>query len=70
MPPRIQMKQLDPLKAIRYNCLDCSGGSQDEVAKCELSDKCALWPYRFGVRPRTRERILKKREEAKNRELS
>ncbi len=69
MAPRKQMPQLDPLKAIRYNCLDCCGTSE-EVARCELSDKCSLWPYRFGCRPVTRERRLKKREENKTRELS
>ncbi|GAG61678.1 unnamed protein product [marine sediment metagenome] len=43
---------LSPLKAIRANCLDCSGGSQGEVDKCVIPD-CPLFPYRFGKRPET-----------------
>ncbi len=69
MAPRKQMPLLTPLRAIRHNCLDCSGGSAHEVALCELSDSCALWPYRFGMRPGTNRSVLKRREEEK-RELS
>ena len=39
-----------PLKAIRLKCLDCSCGSQAEVARCVMKD-CTLWPYRSGHRP-------------------
>lgn len=45
-----------PLKAIRLNCLECSGGSYKEVENCKVID-CYLYPFRFGVRPNT----LKKR---------
>jgi hypothetical protein len=35
-------------KAIRQNCIDCSGGSKFEVRHCVVND-CPLWPYRMGV---------------------
>jgi hypothetical protein len=44
------MKVLTPLKAIRAKCLDCCGGSANEVKLCEIED-CPLFPYRFGKRP-------------------
>jgi len=49
------MQVFTPLKAIRKNCLDCSGGSAKSVAYCPCdgvhSTRCHLWPYRFGFRP-------------------
>ncbi len=36
-----------PIKAIRANCLDCSGHSYSEVTKC-VHINCPLWPYRNG----------------------
>lgn len=39
------------LKAIRAYCLWC-GGTWLEVKECP-STPCALWPFRFGVRPQT-----------------
>ncbi len=46
------LKVLSPMKAIRRNCLDCSGGSPKDVRDCEATD-CHLWAYRFGKRPKT-----------------
>ena len=46
------LKVFPPLKAIRKNCLDCSGGASKEVRNCEAMD-CRLWAYRFGKRPGT-----------------
>lgn len=37
-----------PLKAIRLHCIDCSGGSQQEVRLCVMPD-CPLYPFRFGM---------------------
>ena len=37
-----------PLKTIKAHCLDCSGGSHDEVKKCPCENHCKLWPYRTG----------------------
>ena len=44
------MKTLTPLRAIRKNCLSCSGGSPGEVRNC-IIDTCPLHPYRFGKNP-------------------
>lgn len=44
------MKSLTPLKAIRKNCLDCSGGSSNEVKICKIED-CSLHRFRFGKNP-------------------
>lgn len=38
------------LKAVRAKCLDCSGGSAQEVALCG-SGNCALYGLRFGRDP-------------------
>ena len=46
------MKILDPLKAIRAKCIDCAGGSPKSVRYCPITN-CKLWPYRFGIRPKT-----------------
>ena len=45
------MKRLTPIKAIRAKCLDCSGGSSNEVKLCEMTE-CSLYPYRLGKRPK------------------
>lgn len=51
------MPTLRPLKAIRSQCIDCSGGIRKMVAYCPCdghnSTRCELWPYRFGMRPET-----------------
>jgi hypothetical protein len=44
-------KKMTPLKAIREKCKECSCGSLAEVRLCKLTD-CALYPYRFGKKPR------------------
>ncbi len=38
-----------PLKAIRANCIECVGAS-NEVKLCS-SKKCFLFPFRFGKNP-------------------
>jgi len=45
------MKRLTPMQAIRAKCLDCCGGSAKEVRLCTI-EKCPLYPYRFGKRPK------------------
>lgn len=35
------------MKAIRNKCLDCCCDQTREVKMCP-SEKCPLWPYRFG----------------------
>ncbi len=38
---------LTPLKAIRYQCLECLGWSPQEIKNC-TGNLCALYPYRLG----------------------
>jgi hypothetical protein len=42
--------QMTPLAALRLRCLDCCGGSADEVRKC-MALTCPAWPFRTGVNP-------------------
>lgn len=44
------MKVLTPLKAIRSQCFECSGGSTLEIRNCAISD-CPLFEFRFGKNP-------------------
>lgn len=44
--------------AIRLKCLDCMGRMPKEVARCHI-DSCSLWPFRFGQRPSTADRLGK-----------
>lgn len=37
-------------KAVRYRCIDCSGGSKKEIRLCPCPD-CSLWEFRFGEDP-------------------
>jgi hypothetical protein len=37
-------------EAIRAHCVDCAGGSADEVQKC-MALKCPSWPFRMGKSP-------------------
>ena len=41
---------MTPMKAIRAKGLDCCGTSH-EVRLCTV-EKCPLYPYRFGKRPK------------------
>ncbi len=47
------MKKLTPLKSIRKKCIDCSGGSYQEVRFCQI-EECPLYTYRHGKRPTTK----------------
>lgn len=44
------MAKLTPMKAIRKKCLECSGGSYQEVSLCPIKT-CTLYAYRSGHRP-------------------
>ena len=52
-------KRTTPIKAIRKKCLDCSE-CMEEIRNCECSqddgaiEKCFLYPYRMGKRPKTK----------------
>lgn len=39
------------MKAIKLKCMDCCGGSWDEVKKCTCQDSCFLHPFRLGKNP-------------------
>lgn len=52
-----QGKRKSPLKAIRLKCLDCSGGSWNEVSQCWAED-CPLHPFRFGKNPFRVKRVM------------
>ena len=41
-----------PIKAIRAKCLDCCADQVKEIRECPI-EKCSLWPYRMGRRPKT-----------------
>jgi len=45
MTDKQQLKEA--LKAIRKNCVECSGGSFEETKNCNITD-CPLYPYRSG----------------------
>lgn len=49
------MSQKILLKAIKLKCLDCCGGSTQEVNLCEVAE-CPLWLYRFGKNPNPKRR--------------
>lgn len=60
----------NPVKAIKAFCIDCMGGSYNEVKNC-TSQICALHPFRMGRNPyRTtvkRELTEEQREELRER---
>ena len=49
--PEVFNLSLSPLRAIREKCVDCSGGSREEVRVCPVRS-CALWRFRHGRRPK------------------
>jgi hypothetical protein len=49
----IATEEITPIKAIRQNCLECSGGSYVEVKNCPIKT-CAYYPYRLGKNPACR----------------
>jgi hypothetical protein len=42
-----ETRNLSASKAIRFHCMDCSGGNVAVVRECHLV-KCPLWPFRMG----------------------
>ena len=52
------MKEIkSPLKAIRAKCLECSGGSSNEVKLCNVTN-CELYNFRFGKNPFRVKRVM------------
>lgn len=58
-----QEARVNPVKAIRKKCLECSGGSSREVERCQIKD-CALYPFRFGRNPFRAKRELTDEQKA------
>lgn len=52
-----------PLKAIRANCLQCVGSS-NEVKLC-TAKSCLLFPFRFGRNPYIRKREMSEEQREK-----
>lgn len=58
-----ETSRVNPVKAIRLKCLDCSGGSSGEVEKCPITN-CPLYPFRFGKNPfRTKRELTEEQKE-------
>lgn len=50
-------RPLSPIAALRARCLDCCGGSAQEVRYC-TARKCPSWPFRMGQSPWREKRVL------------
>lgn len=61
------MIQRTPIKAIRAYCVDCSGGSFNEVTLCPV-EKCPLYRFRLGTNPNIKKRELTDDEREKLRQ--
>jgi hypothetical protein len=61
------MQIKSPGKAIRAKCIDCSGGSSEEVRVCTVK-KCPLYPFRFGKNPFRTVRVMSEEQRAAARE--
>ena len=53
----------NPVKAIRAFCIDCCGGSSNEVKLC-TAPKCALYPFRLGKNPYRTKRVMTEEQRA------
>ena len=67
-PPLKDHLKKNPLKAIRANCLDCSGNQAAEVRRCHLTD-CPLWPFRMGKNPYHKRKITDQQKDAATKNL-
>ena len=43
-------QRMSPIKAIRARCVNCCGGSTQEVRFCTAAS-CPAWPFRMGKSP-------------------
>jgi hypothetical protein len=53
------MKQLTVKKAIKLYCLECCGGSRNEVVLCPVKE-CVLYPFRKRVGGRASVKLIRK----------
>ncbi len=54
-----------PLRVIRRCCMRCAHNDRKAVRECGARETCALWLCRFGVRPRTVEKMRARRRRPK-----
>jgi hypothetical protein len=52
-----------PIKAIRAKCLDCCGGSSNEVKLCPATE-CPIYAFRFGRNPYRTVRVMTEEQKA------
>ena len=43
--------KISPLRAIKKYCIECGDGTLAEVRRCPV-EKCPLYPYRMGHKPK------------------
>ena len=48
---------MNPMRAIREKCLDCSCQQPIEVKECTVKT-CALYPFRMGTNPYRAKRVM------------
>ena len=48
---------MNPMRAIREKCLDCTCQQPVEVKECTVKT-CELWPFRMGVNPFRTKRVM------------
>ena len=48
-------RPMSVIDALRLRCLDCCGGSPNEVRFC-TTRKCPAWPFRMGENPWRKDR--------------
>lgn len=58
--------KLTPIKAIRAKCIDCCAGQPKEVRLCSI-EKCPLYPYRMGHRPKDGSLLMEEADGEKTR---
>lgn len=62
-------EKISPLRAIRAKCLDCSGGSRQEITLCPVKE-CPLHPFRSGKNPFTKRTLTPEQKAAAAARLS
>jgi len=55
---------MNPMRAIREKCLDCTCQQPVEVKECTVKT-CALYPFRMGVNPYRAKRVVSPEQIAK-----
>ena len=61
---RMGFQRISRGDAIRAKCLDCMGGSANEVKLCGAGN-CALWPFRLGDDPWREKREMTEEQRAR-----